>query len=129
MYLYRFRQLRYTLLTLAVTLALLGTYHFSRTDAAGFAAQRTQTVTISSAGFLPSRVAVRAGEQVALTIVNTDVKPHNLVIPALHIASQELKPSQSTVLQFTPRTKGQFTFVSDIPGYPETGYQGLLIIE
>ncbi|WP_400162586.1 cupredoxin domain-containing protein [Brevibacillus sp. TJ4] len=129
MYFDRSRQLRYALIALIAIATLLALHHYNRAYAAVHTEQRTQTVTISSAGFLPSRIAVRAGEPASLMIVNTDVKPHNLAIPALHIKSIELMPSQSTILQFTPSTKGQFTFVSDIPGYPETGYQGLLIIE
>lgn len=129
MSLQRFRQLRYPLIALAVIFGLLAMHHHARMHTAHQTAQRTQTVTISSAGFLPNRLAVHEGEVVSLMIVNTDVKPHNLAIRALNVASSELMPSQSSLLQFTPRTKGQFTFVSDAPGYPETGYQGLLIIE
>ncbi|GED33608.1 MULTISPECIES: cupredoxin domain-containing protein [Brevibacillus] len=125
----RFRQLRYPLIALAVTILLLGTHHEYRLHTSYAAAQRTQTVTISSAGFLPNQIAVREGEHVSLMIVNTDTRPHNLAIRDLNVTSTELKPTQSTMLQFSAEKKGEYSFVSDSPGYPETGYQGKLIIE
>lgn len=125
----RFRQFRYPLIALAVTLVLLGTHHQYRLHASYPAAQRSQTITISSAGFLPNRISVREGEIVSLMVVNTDTRPHNLSIRELNVSSTELKPTQSTTLQFSAAKKGQFSFVSDSPGYPETGYLGLLVIE
>ncbi|MFD2370466.1 cupredoxin domain-containing protein [Brevibacillus sp. GCM10020057] len=125
----RFRQFRYPLIALTVTLALLGTHHQYRLHTSYAASQRSQTITISSAGFLPNRISVREGEVVSLMIVNTDTRPHNLSIRDLNVSSSELKPTQSTMLQFSAEKKGQFTFVSDSPGYPETGYLGLLVIE
>lgn len=125
----RFRQLRYPFIALAVTLSLLTIHHQYRLHASYAAVQRTQTVTISSAGFLPNRLSVHEGERVSLMIVNTDTRPHNLSIRDLNVSCDELKPSQSTVLQFSAGKKGQFSFVSDAPGYPETGYLGMLIIE
>lgn len=125
----RFRQFRYPFIALAVTLGLLGTHHAFHLHSSYAAVQRTQTVTISSAGFLPNRLSVHAGEPVSLMVVNTDTRPHNLVIRELNVYCTELKPSQSTILQFSTDKRGQFPFISDVPGYPESGYQGMLIIE
>lgn len=125
----RFRQFRYPLVALLVTIALLWTHHQNRLHTSFAAASRTQTVTISSAGFLPNRLAIREGDLVSLMIVNTDTRPHNLAIRELNLVSTELKPTQSTMLQFSADRKGQFSFVSDSPGYPETGFQGTLVIE
>jgi len=125
----RFRQFRYPLIALTVTLALLGTHHQYRLHTSYAVSQRSQTVTISSAGFLPNRISAREGEHVSLMVVNTDTRPHNLSIRELNVSSTELKPTQSAMLQFAAEKKGRFSFVSDSPGYPETGFQGLLIIE
>ncbi|MED1723069.1 cupredoxin domain-containing protein [Brevibacillus parabrevis] len=124
-----FRQLRYPLLALAVTLTLLWTHHHQHTLTSYAATTRTHTVTISGAGFLPSQLSAKEGERVSLMIVNTDTRPHNLSIRELNLTSMELKPTQSTMLQFSAAKKGRFFFVSDAPGYPESGYQGMLIIE
>lgn len=125
----RFRQLRYPLIALAIIIGLVTLHHYYRLHSTYPTATRTQTVTISSAGFLPNRITAREGDLVSLMIVNTDLKPHNLAIRDLNISSSELKPSHSTLLQFAARKKGGYPFVSDAPGYPETGYQGLLVIE
>lgn len=125
----RFRQLRYPFIALVITLGLLAVHQQYRLHPSFAAGQRTQTVTISSAGFLPNRLSVHEGERVVLMIVNADTRPHNLAIRDLNVSSTELKPTQSTMLQFSADRKGQFSFVSDAPGYPEAGYQGMLIIE
>ncbi|WP_254613232.1 cupredoxin domain-containing protein [Brevibacillus sp. HB1.2] len=62
-------------------------------------------------------------------IVNTDTRPHNLSIRDLNLTSTELKPTQSTLLQFSADKRGRYHFVSDAPGYPETGFQGMLVID
>ncbi len=124
-----FRQLRYPLIALAVTLTLLWTHHHQRLHTSYAATTRSHTVTISSAGFLPNQLTARAGERVSLMIVNADTRPHNLSIRDLNLSSTELKPTQSTMLQFSADKKGRFFFVSDAPGYPESGYQGMLVIE
>jgi uncharacterized cupredoxin-like copper-binding protein len=125
----RFSQLRYPLIALAVIIGLVASHQYHRLHTSFTTATRSQTVTISSAGFLPNRITVHQGELVSLMIVNTDLKPHNLAIREMNVSSSELKPSQSTVLQFAARKKGDYPFISDVPGYPETGYQGLLVIE
>ncbi|USG66701.1 cupredoxin domain-containing protein [Brevibacillus ruminantium] len=124
----RFRLLRYPFLALALILGLLVIHHQYWMSAAPASVQRMQTVTISNAGFLPNKLTARKGEIVSLTIINTDIRPHNLVIQELNVSSIDLKPSQSTTLQFAAAKEGQFPFVSNTPGYPETGYQGILII-
>lgn len=125
----RFKLLGYPFLALVMITGLLVMHHSIQVHTYFPAATRTQTVTISSAGFLPNRITVREGDLVSLMIVNTDLKPHNLAIHELKIASSELKPSQSALLQFSARKKGSYAFVSDTPGYPETGFQGMLIIQ
>ncbi|WP_035299464.1 cupredoxin domain-containing protein [Brevibacillus thermoruber] len=126
---HRFRQLRYPFIALALISGLLALHDHYRLNASPVAAQRVQTVTIASAGFLPNRLVFHQGETVSLTIVNADTRPHNLVIRELNVSSADLKPSQSATLQFAASKKGRYPFVSDTPGYPEIGYQGLLIID
>lgn len=124
----RLRQWRYPLIALSLILGLLGIHHQYRITASPAAVQRVQTITISNAGFLPNKLTARKGEVISLTVINTDIRPHNLVIRDLQVSSIDLKPSQSTTLQFSVDQEGQFPFVSDTPGYPETGYQGVLIV-
>ncbi|MFG0212507.1 cupredoxin domain-containing protein [Brevibacillus porteri] len=124
-----YRLLRYPIIALAVTLTLLWTHHHHRLPASYAIATRTHTVTISSAGFLPNQLTAHEGERVSLMIVNTDTRPHNLSIRDLNLTSTELKPTQSTLLQFSADKRGRYHFVSDAPGYPETGFQGMLVID
>ncbi|CAM5782126.1 MULTISPECIES: cupredoxin domain-containing protein [Brevibacillus] len=123
----RYRQLRYPLIALALILGLLAIHQY-RLYASPVTAQRVQTVTISNAGFLPNKLSVNKGETVSLMIVNTDIRPHNLVIRELNVQSSDLKPNQSATLQFLAEQEGQFPFISNTPGYPEIGYQGTLIV-
>jgi plastocyanin len=125
----RLQQFRYPLIALALTLGLLILHSQYRLHASSTASQRVQTITISNSGFLPSQLICHQGDLVSLMVVNTDTRPHNLVIEELQVSSTNLKPSQSTTLQFTAAKKGRYTFISSAPGYPESGYRGVLIVE
>jgi plastocyanin len=125
----RLQQFRYPLIALALTLGLLALHSQYRLHASSTAAQRVHAITISNSGFLPSQLICHQGDLVSLMVVNTDTRPHNLVIEELQVSSANLKPSQSATLQFSAAKKGRFTFFSSAPGYPESGYRGVLIVE
>ncbi|MFY0544375.1 cupredoxin domain-containing protein [Brevibacillus sp. H7] len=125
----RYVQLRYPVFALALILGLLALHNQYRLQASSTTEQRVQTVTISNAGFLPSRLTYQEGDPISLSIVNADTRPHNLVIQDLQVYTANLKPNESAILQFSAAKKGTYSFVSDTPGYPEAGYRGLLIVE
>ncbi|WP_139490518.1 cupredoxin domain-containing protein [Brevibacillus dissolubilis] len=90
---------------------------------------KTQSVTITSIGFLPNHIHVQAGEEITLKIINSDQKPHNFVMQELNVLSKNLHPGQSTTVSFTAPQVGSFVYLSNTPGYPEQGYRGTLIIK
>lgn len=125
----RYFHLRYPFFALALILGLLALHSQYRLQASSIAEQRVQNVTITNAGFLPARLIYQRGEQVSLTIINADNRPHNFVIQDLQVHSPNLKPNESTTLQFLAEKEGTFSFVSDSPGHPEAGFRGDLVIE
>jgi plastocyanin len=125
----RLQLFRYPLIALVLTLGLLALHSQYRLHASSTTSQRVQAITISNSGFLPSQLICHQGELVSLMVVNTDTRPHNLVIEELQVSSTNLKPSQSTTVQFIAAKKGRFTFLSSAPGYPESGFRGVLIVQ
>ncbi|WP_019121333.1 cupredoxin domain-containing protein [Brevibacillus massiliensis] len=120
----------YPLFALGMILSLLALHSFSSykisTASTGV---KLQSVTITSSGFLPQTLKYHEGEKISLVVVNTDQRPHNLVIKSLQIESPPLKQGEATTLSFTAAKKGAYSFYSDAPGYPEAGYRGTLVIE
>jgi plastocyanin len=126
----RLYRLRYPLIAFALILLLLAIHrHFFMNRSSTTTGQKFQTVTITNAGFLPNQLKYHEGETISWMVVNTDSRPHNLVIEELLVFSANLKPNESTALQFKAAKKGRFAYVSNSPGSPETGYRGLLIVE
>lgn len=123
-------RLRYPLIALAMIIALLLMHnHFSSKISSAISGKRAQTVTITNAGFVPNQLLFQEGDRISLMLVNSDSRPHNLVIGALKAFSANLQPNQSTTMEFAVEKKGTFDFISDSPGYPEAGYHGKLIVQ
>lgn len=123
-------RLRYPLIALAMIIALLLLHsHFSSKISSALSGKRVQTVTITNFGFMPNQLTFQEGDRISLMLVNGDTRPHNLVISEFKVFSANLQPNQSTTLEFTAAKKGTFDYISDSPGYPETGYQGKMIIQ
>lgn len=74
-------------------------------------ANQTPVITITSRGYEPNYVAVKAGEPVTLTLKSSDAFSCALAfrIPSLGI-KKNLKANDTQVLTFTPTTKGRIPF-------------------
>jgi plastocyanin domain-containing protein len=92
-------------------------------------AQGPQTIIINKHGFVPNRLVYKQGDVVSLIIHNQDDKTHNFVLADYYVFSPDLHKGETTRIQFTAVKKGNFSFVSDTPGYPELGYKGLLKVK
>jgi uncharacterized cupredoxin-like copper-binding protein len=78
--------------------------------------------------FTPGEIRVRAGETVVLRLDNTDTQGHRFDIDELNV--HVLMPvNQPGLAVFTPTTPGSYRFYCDIPGHPEAGMVGTLIVE
>jgi len=87
------------------------------------------TITITDAGFQPTKITVKQNTVLKITVVNKGTKKHNLTIPAYFIFTHNLNVGESTDVEFTVNKTGNFPYLSDTPGQPEAGLQGTLTVE
>lgn len=94
------------------------------------ASPATVAVTASEWRFQPSRLSVRAGEVVTLSVTNAGAHLHTLTVPALGIDTGPLEPRATRDLTFdTPADRGQYDVICTFPGHEEAGMIGSLIVE
>jgi heme/copper-type cytochrome/quinol oxidase subunit 2 len=96
------------------------------------AAAQGQTVRInmkaSQYKFTPDTIRVKAGTQVEVHLVSTDV-PHGFAIQALNV-NVTVVPGKETVVRFTPAKAGTYPFICSVvcgPGHLDM--KGQLIVE
>ncbi|GAA4713452.1 cupredoxin domain-containing protein [Brevibacillus fulvus] len=126
----RLNQLLYPLIALALTAVLLILHSQLSVKSSSLTInKKNQPITITHSGFLPQNLHCRQGETVSLMITNIDNHVHNFTIPDLRVFSANIQPNQTATLEFKAGQKGTYLFVSNSPGYPETGYRGTVTIE
>ena len=115
--------------------------------AASGAPATTIRVSMTDFAFLPSTVAVPAGEEIALTVTNNGAVAHSFAIMKLghEISSQghfgatdranvlwglePVSPGATSLSTFTaPAESGEYQIVCDIAGHFEAGMVGRLIV-
>lgn len=110
---------------------------------------RRITVTLSEYQFTPSKIDLKAGELVELTLINKGTVTHEFITLALSnlevavtiagvetetvgVAELELAPKATAVLRFTPETAGTYPFfcgAKQPTDHRAAGMTGVLIIE
>jgi uncharacterized cupredoxin-like copper-binding protein len=89
---------------------------------------QARTLQAQDISFDVKTLTVQAGAPVALTYINQGSIDHAFKIDGL-AAEQKVRPGQTTVFQFTPKTPGTYTFVCAIPGHELAGMVGTLTVE
>jgi uncharacterized cupredoxin-like copper-binding protein len=110
---------------------------------------RRITVILSEYQFTPSKIELKAGELVELTLINEGTVTHEFITLALSnlevgvsiagvetetvgVAELELAPKATAVLRFTPETAGTFPFfcgAKQPTDHRAAGMTGLLIVK
>ena len=62
----------------------------------------------------PKTITVKAGEEVTLVIKNVDTATHGFYLPAYNLISTDIKAGEIREVTFTPKKKGQFTFLCSV---------------
>jgi hypothetical protein len=124
-------QLRHPLIAFVLIFMLLALHGMRSADPSSSAAreqERVQTLKITPAGYTPHALLCREGETAVLTIVNTDARPHHLVIDKLDLHIPVLKPGESVTLPLAHAAKGTYLFHSDRLDPAGADYRGTLTI-
>jgi plastocyanin len=79
--------------------------------------------------FDPATLTAQVGQAVNLTLQNTGVLEHNLVIDELNISAGPILGGQtSDPVSFTPSAAGTFVYYCNVPGHREAGMEGTLTV-
>jgi len=87
---------------------------------------------ISSAGFNPTELSVKAGNPVTLAITSTDDFTHVFMFddPSLSAVAVGVSPHETRAITFNaPSKAGDYAFHCDVPGHSGRGEVGKLIVK
>jgi uncharacterized cupredoxin-like copper-binding protein len=97
-------------------------------------ADGVQHVTVLVANemrFSPSRIVVKAGKPIALTLRSIALAPHDFVLAdganePVRIAAEG---GRTTTATFTLARPGTYTFICSVPGHSDGGMRGSIVAE
>ena len=97
-------------------------------------ASGTQQLTVrvgNSMRFEPSRIVVRAGPPVEVTLRNEGVIPHDFTLAegVAHAVTIVAQGGQTARATFTIERPGAYTFICSVPGHAAAGMQGTLTVQ
>lgn len=110
--------------SVAGAILLFASWHFTMTARA-----ETYNITISDGSFSPSAITAHRDQKVHINIKNHGTTIHNFILPAFYIYTPNLKPNESTYVEFTPDKTGVYPYFSDAGGKPEAGMVGKISVK
>lgn len=96
----------------------------------GDVANGNGSVTIETPGmeFDPDQITASAGEELEITLDNTDGQLHNFTLDEADFAI-EAAAGESETGTLTVPDAGEYTFYCSVPGHRESGQEGTLTVE
>ncbi len=101
----------------------------SNSSATSSASGQSIQVSLADFKFAPATITVKRGTPVTLSLKNDGAVAHDLAIEDLGVASELVRPGQSSSVTFTPNTAGQFDIICTEPGHLASGMKATLIVE
>ena len=89
-------------------------------------------ISISEKGITPASFAVKAGEEVMLSVSSGDQWTHifKFKSEALKAVAVGIGPQETRAISFmAPKEKGEYEYYCDVPGHIERGEKGIMIIK
>ncbi len=86
------------------------------------------TITMKEMAFQQSEITIKAGQPVALRLVNQDGYAHAFDMDEFDI-HMSLAANETAELSFTPENPGRYLFYCSSPGHHAAGMVGTLIVE
>lgn len=105
-------------------------------------ATTSPTITLDDFNFDPEKVTIPANEDITITLINNGTKGHKWALMTRPVESPfdasdegniffaiEVEAGETTATTFrSPATAGEYEMVCAIPGHPEVGLIGKIII-
>jgi nitrite reductase (NO-forming) len=81
--------------------------------------------------FSPSRIVVKAGKPIELTLRSIGLAPHDLFLAegANELVKVAVDGGRSTTATFTLVRPGTYTFICSVPGHSDGGMHGSIVAE
>lgn len=86
------------------------------------------TVKAQDIKFDVKEIRAKANQPVVVNYVNEGTLEHNFVVKDFNV-KESIPAGGKKTITFTPTKIGTFDFVCDVPGHPEAGMIGKLIVE
>ncbi len=98
------------------------------TDLAEDPSVRTIAIEASSYKYEPDVIVVKKGETVRIEMNSADMM-HNFVIDELGVSLPITNAGETSVVEFTADTVGEYTFYCSVNTHRQLGQEGRLIVE
>lgn len=86
------------------------------------------SVALTDGGFSPVRIVAQLNHPVTIRVSNRGSQVHEFAIPYYYIYGENLKPGQTSTIQFTPNTEGSFDMISDPKGTNQPEFKGTFVV-
>lgn len=89
----------------------------------------TYVIVGTEFAFAPAALTIPVDEEAVIVFKNIGTVDHNLESESLGIATGTIRIGGERTVRFTPRSTGEFELVCSIPGHPEAGMIGVIIVQ
>ena len=78
--------------------------------------------------FEPETIEIPVNEEAVIEFRNLGTVDHDLVIEEFNVATGSMRIGSKKTVRFTPTETGEFVLICSIPGHPEAGMTGTVIV-
>ena len=78
--------------------------------------------------FEPDMIEIPVNEEAVIEFRNLGTIDHDLVIEEFGVATGSMRIGSKKTVRFTPTETGEFDLICSIPGHPEAGMTGTVIV-
>ena len=89
----------------------------------------TYVIVGTEFAFIPAELTIPVGEEAVIVFKNLGTVDHNLESDDLGISTGTIRIGGERTATFTPRSTGEFELVCSIPGHPEAGMIGSIVVQ
>ena len=78
--------------------------------------------------FEPETIQIPVNEEAVIEFRNLGTVDHDLVIEEFDVATGSMRIGSKKTVRFTPTVLGEFELICSIPGHPDAGMTGTVIV-
>ena len=97
--------------------------------ATGLQSDGTYVIVGTEFAFTPAELTIPVGEEAVIVFKNLGTVDHNLESEGLGMSTGTIRIGGKRTVTFTPLSTGEFELVCSIPGHPEAGMIGNILVQ